>query len=528
MSTIAIRNQIANFFALGILIALIFFMIYAGLNAGLNFDVAYNLLSYRSLFDGNGFLYNYNGQELFFNPTISTGPELYLPVYLLWKLIGKANYDIATMVFIGYYFLFLLFQFRYVTIDSYQRLLGVLLFSVFYFSIQENFYNAYGFIAPLGEAVSIFFIFFGIFFLHQKRYYMAAFLFGLALDIKSNVFIGLLPTLAIFWISFIVKRIRNDQPYSERFLSLPIPGLLIKSSYVLLWFILLFGPYLTSNTIIPAITLEGQQLATWKEAKIQRTNFMLSNGFGQWLVFKTAPSMHDTLIQYSLAVSKKVIVLKTFTGSKVVAVILFFGSLIILSIVWRKHFVFWLILYYFFTTLWWISSPLDGWHRYYYSGELAWMLAVTAAAPATILQRDGFIAKLCIAALVIIAISRMAPEKIFQAIDMQREARQQLKSMAQTLEDKPGAIIFTYGWFQCPQLMLLTGKWFFDYQDNKTRNEIPRASPDAFFLVCPETNIVAKKVDPIISKLQLTSQQGPYRLFTMTSTQQDTPHSSGR
>jgi len=156
------------------------------------------------------------------------------------------------------------------------------------------------------------------------------------------------------------------------------------------------------------------------------------------------------------------------------------------------------------------------------------MLAVTAAAPATILQRDGFIAKLCIAALVIIAISRMAPEKIFQAIDMQREARQQLKSMAQTLEGKPGAIIFTYGWFQCPQLMLLTGKWFFDYQDNKTRNEIPRASPDAFFLVCPETNIVAKKVDPIISKLQLTSQQGPYRLFTMTSTQQDTPHSSGR
>lgn len=156
------------------------------------------------------------------------------------------------------------------------------------------------------------------------------------------------------------------------------------------------------------------------------------------------------------------------------------------------------------------------------------MLAVTAAGPATISQRDGFIAKLSIVALVIISIFRIAPEKIFQAIDMQREARQQLKSMARTLEEEPSTIIFTYGWFQCPQLMLLTGKWFFDYQDEKTRHEILKTSPDAFFLVCPETDIVAKEVDPITTKLQLTSQQGPYRLFVMTCAQQDMSHSNGR
>lgn len=307
MSKLISLNQITNFIAIGILIALLSFMIYASFNAGLNFDVAYNLLSYRSLFDGNGFLYDYNNQKLFFDPTISTGPELYFPAYLLWKLTGKVNYDIATWIFIGYYLLFLLFLFGYVNITPNQRLLGILFFSVFYYSIQENFYNAYGFISPLGETVSVFFIFFGIFFLHRERYYMAAFLFGLALDIKSNVLVGLLPTLTIFWISFAVTAIRSvNLGYPSRIISFSIIySILIKCIHVLLWLILFIGPYITSNKIIPTLTLEGQQLATWRGAKIQRTNFMLSNGFGQWMVFKTAPDIHQALNQYSSAVSKK-------------------------------------------------------------------------------------------------------------------------------------------------------------------------------------------------------------------------------
>ncbi len=84
-----------------IAVCLIIFLIFLGTKSDLGFDPSCMLLSYQNLFEGKGFVYDYDGKYMPFDPAISTGPELYLPVFIIWKIIGHTDYYVSVYIVIA-------------------------------------------------------------------------------------------------------------------------------------------------------------------------------------------------------------------------------------------------------------------------------------------------------------------------------------------------------------------------------------------------------------------------------------------
>jgi hypothetical protein len=478
------------------------FLVLLANRASVNFDAAYNLLSYQNLFEGKGFIYDYDGKYMPFDPVISTGPELYLPVFAVWKIIGHTDYFVSVYVVVAYYAIFLGFLIFYTQKDSNTKTLSVLTFA-FLFLCNRKIFDNYFPVIPLGEIIAPFFIFAGVYFLGKKKY-MSGFAFlGLAIDVKTNTVIAVIPTLICFLLfEVVIPKIkeRNIKELFKTTLSFALLSLLV------------FVPYLVYSKIIPSMVLTHKEKRIVKKAQKDRARFMKERGFGQIIALKENPDKEGMMF-FFIRVKQKVKTLQSWFRGSALLLGMFVSLLIALTFYAyrQKHFSFYLFLCSVFVALWWLLGAYDDWYRYFFPAELLFSFGIIALVPALLQQKNRAVL-LCIGIAVIML---FAPQFSLSSIENNFDESDRnnfifMKTYIRTIDEKN---IFTYGWFQCPQLMLLANKRFQDFTNKESLVRAKKDGRELFLLTTAENAFIEEEMKGLIKDCDLIQEYWDNKLY---------------
>ncbi len=496
------RRRIDIALAATLLAGFLAYLVLVGFRTGVNFDAAYNLLSYQSLFEGKGFQYTYNGKSIPFDPTISTGPELYLPTFLLWVLTGHTSYFAATCVLILYYGVFLAALLFWALKDSNYKTPAILVFLLM-FLCNKNLLETQLFIIPVGEPVAVFLLFAGIYCLHKKALFPGFLLMGFALDTKTNLLVGLLPMLAIFtFIEYVLPVLKGEKKFAAA---------LVSWVKIALIGIVMFVPYLTYTKIAPAVALEKEQKLALQESQQYRSGFMLQRGFGQLLDLKQNLNWDGVKI-LGRQVSQKFTVLQSFFADSLVLLILFvcsFPYLLYLSFR-RRHYSLYLFVFSIFFLSWWVLGGMDAWYRYFLVAELAYVLGIASLAPT--LMTDGKIAASVVLGLIVaLYVPQFSPAAIRANFDDTEKMGQ--IAMRDEMVGIDERRIFALGWFQAPQMMFLTNKRFQDYLDTEKLRRAKEDFGSLFFITSGENNLIREDTEKVTRNFELLKSHSNNRLY---------------
>lgn len=471
----------------------ILFLGYAGHNQSLCFDACYNLISYQNVFLGKGFGYNYNGQWFPFDPVISTGPELYLPTLFIWFLTGSSSYWSAIYVLVFYYVIFCLFLFFYVLKDTRTKFFACLLLFFVFFCRLEFFRNDAAFITPIGEPLSVFFIFSGIYLLLKKKTRILAFLLiGLGLDTKTNTVIGILPVLAaIYFVEFFYPSILKKD-YKQ----------ILKDSFsFVIGAILVLGPMFAYTTIAPNLFLNDKDKAIWEKSVKDRKAFMLERGFGHIVESIRKDDLQSAAVTYAGIFKSKIIQSKSFFhNSYTITTLYFVLFLALLYFSFRhKHFSSYIFLFSFFVYIWWFFGAGDAWYRYLSVADFMVLYGIVSLAPLFYerMQTPGVIT------MGVLSLFVFLPQFSFESVyrHMGNTFKADSLKMADKISDINEKQIFTYGWFQAPSFMILTEKRFQDFIDTNKLSSAISEFDEVFFLSTVENTMIAeemKMLEPIL------------------------------
>ena len=484
-------------------ISFIVFLGFLGTNASLSFDASYNLLSYQNLFNGKGFIYDYDGRRMPFDPGITTGPELYLPVFLIWKIIGHTDYHISVYVVIAYYALFLGFLIFYALKPSKTKTISILGFILLFLCTRPIFEN-YLAVMPLGEIPACFLIFSGIYLLNKKKLVAGFMLLGLALDLKFNTVVALIPTAAIFiLLEFITPKLRekNVKEAYKIALKLTILSLLI------------FVPYVVHTRIIPSIVLNHDENKILKTAQKERFRYEKNRAFGQIRDLKKNFNKEGfrRFVSHS---REKFSALKSWHGESWLLLALFGFLLIYLTLFsyYEKHFSFYLFIFSLIVAVWWLLAPIDIWYRYFLPAQFMFLLGIVSLIQ-VLIEKKKRVASICISFAVIML---FVPQFSFSAVkkNLNGTDKENLMMMKDYIQGIDEQNIFAYGWFQCPQLMLLTNKRFQDYTDTEKVFEAKREGREIFFLTTVESiHHIKDEMEAVTRDFELIKAFGYNRLY---------------
>lgn len=477
------------------------FLLVLSTRQGLDFDASYNMLSYQNLFDGKGFTYTYNGAKIFFDPVISTGPELYGPAYLLWLLMGKTDYFVATYVLIGYYAVFFLFLIHYVFKKTSLKAAAVFS-TILLLLCTSQLFREFVLLNPKGEPVAAILSFMGLYLLKERRHpLLASLILGLALDVKPNIIVALVPSAAIlFLLEFVLPALRRRSWAAAA----------KKSVFAAFCFLVILTPNLVSSKLVPYLTLEPEQFQSVREQRQMRSETMIEKGFGQILLL--APGGKETnLVRFKTLLAEKLAALKTsFAGSTLLSLCFLLFLPIFTVIAFRHdHFSFYLLLYAIFFFFWWLLCPIDSWYRYFSIVDFMTIFALVSLLPVMVGSRQttsSLVWGVLVAVLFLPRFSFAAIEKHFT---FAHENRQSLMRMAGEIDSLDEEQIFTYGWFQAPQLMFLTHKRFYDFRD-KEKMALARLKYDTlYFLATIENTLIRDQMDELYNnKLEVVYADG--------------------
>lgn len=497
------------------LILLSFFVLFLGYAAwsqSFCFDASYNLISYQNLFLGKGFGYDYNGQWIPFDPVISTGPELYLPALFLWFLTGTASYWTAIYVLVFYYVLFFVFLFFFILGKSRVKLFAFSMFLPAFFCRQQFFLGDAAFIAPIGEPLSVFFIFSGIYLLIGKKSRILSFiLIGLGLDTKTNTVIGILPVLAVIYFAEFLYPAFSGKDHKRIFRD----GLTF-----LVGAFLVLSPMLLYTKIAPALFLDGNDKKIWENSVKERKQFMLERGFGhiaETLNTLKKADLKSAALTYSGIFKSKIIQSKSFfCGSFLLTGLyfIFFGGLTCLAFR-HKHFSLYIFLFAFFIYSWWFFGAGDAWYRYWVVADFMVLYGFVSLAPVFYEKMK----KSWIIAWGLLFMSVFLPQFSSESIvrHLGNTSREDCLKMSAKISDIDESRIFTYGWFQAPYFMILTGKRFNDFQDSSKLASAISKSDDVYFLTTIENTLIADEMKLLEPALGVVAEYGFNRLYKITS-----------
>jgi hypothetical protein len=486
-----------------IVVGFIVFLIFLGTKSDLGFDSCYNLLSYQNLFEGKGFVYDYDGKYMPFDPAISTGPELYLPVFIIWKIIGHTDYYVSVYVVIAYYAAFLGFLLFYVLKTSETKTVSILAFISLFFLNKKLFEN-YLIVVPLGEIISCFYVFAGIYLLSKRKLLIGFILLGLAFDVKYNIMVALVPTIIIFlFLEFIIPKIKekNLKETSKFALKLTMISFII------------FIPSLTYFKIIPETVLNPQEKTILHAAQKDKFHYVKDRAFGQIKALEKNPN-REGFNQFISQTREKFITLKSWFNQSYLLLALFGILLIALTVFsyYQKHFSFYLFIFSVFIATWWLFCPVDAWYRYFSTAEWAFSFGIVALIP-ILIKKKNRVASVCISLAVLIL---FVPQFSFTAIknNFDGTAKENLMLMKNYIQDIDEQNIFTYGWFQCPQLMLLTNKRFQDFENEEKLLKAKREGREIFFLTTKENiHWINDEMKEITKNFELVKAYEPNRLY---------------
>ncbi len=487
-----------------LIVALIFISIVVillgviGFRSPINFDSAYNLLSYQSLFNGDGFRYHYDAHDVYFDPTISTGPELYFPVYVVWKILGKANYELAVLVFL-LYIIALLFLIFFIILRNFQYKSLAILFFVSFIITNQNIINDHILWNPLGELVSIFFIVSGFYLLSKQKYIIGPLLLGFALDVKTNIIVALVPTIFIYYIVEYYIPLLKQKKY-------------IKIAKISFSALLVFVPFIFYKKILPFITLNSQQYSNLVIERQNRMNLMLNRGFGQLIDLKNELNSTGVEVFLQIVKNKINILMQFFHINNYFLLILFFGVLFYLLIISYKNKLlsFYLFLFSMFIAFWWIFATIDPWYRYFVIADILVIIGIILMFPFFLKQynnRKRFFIVFLFSFIIFLFVGRFSYSSIQNVLN--DKTKYDMIKMVNYIDDNNinEDDIFTYGWFQAPQIMFLTNKRFNSLLSDKENKD------GKYYLETIENTIVKNEVEPLENKFLLIYKAGYNKLF---------------
>ena len=492
------NKKIDTIGALILLLVTIISIGFIGFKSPINFDSAYNLLAYQSLFNGEGFKYNYGTHNVYFDPTISTGPELYFPTYILWEIIGQTNYEMAVVVFM-LYVIALLFLIFFVILRDFKYKSYAVLFFIFFIVTNSNIINDHAFWNPLGEIVSTFFIVSGFYLLCKQKYIIGPLLLGFALDVKTNIIVALVPTVFIFYVIEYYIPFLKQAEY-KKIIKVSIAGLLM------------FIPFIFYNKILPFIFLNDQQYNSLAIEKQNRFLHVLDRGFGQFIKLKNEFDFAGIQV-FLQSTNDKITILMQFlhTGSYIIF-ILFFVLLIYLSVVSYKNklFSFYLFLFSGFILLWWLLATVDPWYRYFAIVDILFVIGFILMFPFFLDEYNNG-KKLTVIVIflfvVFVSVGRFSYISIQSVLN--DKSKYDMIKMVNYINDNniDSNEIYTYGWFQAPQIMLLLNKRFNDLLIDEEEKD------NKYYLETVENTIIKDEVKVLEDKFLLIYESGYNKLF---------------
>lgn len=487
-------------------VSLVFFFIIFFLMVGLKiypiFDASYNMLPYQNLFNGGNFSYVYDGNEVPFNPVVSTGPELYVPTFILWKIIGHVDYYSSVYVLALYYFLFLFFLIFVVLKKTTLKTISVLIFIILFLLNDSIAFILHPFI-PLGEVPSAFFLFIGAFLLYKKRIFWSALLFGIALDIKGNIIAGLLPALIVYvFLFFIYPNLRRAYWHK------------IPKIKIILFFLIIFLPQIFFTRIVPLITLSKQENSTYLTTKKSRTEMQNNRALGQINILKNKPNINGVL-DFVNETRNKILIAKSFYKDSYILLFIFlFLNIFLLFYSYKQqNFSFVLFLSSVFIICWWIFGTIDPWDRYFFLPKFIFLTGIVGIFPKLIKNSIKPKFFITIILICILYFSQFSPALIKDLLTND-SSKNDFLAMKNEILNINETHIFTYGWFQAPQLMLLSGKHFYNYITNQDKiNMYKERGENVYFLQTVENAIIQSEMDQLSDKLILIKSYGTNKLF---------------
>jgi len=469
-----------------------------------NFDAAYNMLAYQSLYDGNGFVYTYSGESIPFDPVISTGPELYLSAFVLWKIFGEADYVYAAYALGLYFVLFLLF-FRTCVVP--QRRYGWLLlfFCLFLLICKSSFFEGSFLVTPLGEPLAAFLVFAGLYLLYHHMPFPGFLLLGFALNTKTNIIVALLPSAGLLvWNQYVLPLLKKKQ-YRRA---------VGRAGVMLLLSILMFVPNLAYTRIVPALVLDREEHSLLREHQSGRSQHMIKYGFGQMLPVFSNPGGESIPRFYSDCVNKLKVMRNHFGGSALLMV-LFFGSLVLFTLqaLMLKSFLFYVFSFSGCVTIWWVLFPSAGFYRYYAIADLLYLFGGVGLIGVLFTQRRTIKAAIAFAVLLAVFVPQFSFEAIQKRLD-DTELRE-WHAMKHEIMDIDERRIFGLGWFQAPELMMMTHKRFQNYYDVENREKARAEFGSVYVLATRAAQIFSDLTDADYAGMYLTADHGVARLYEL-------------
>ena len=493
-------NKTLHILTISLFLGFISFLFFASSRAGLNFDSSYNLLSYQSLFNGTGFVYEYDGKKIPFDPVISTGPELYLPAFFIWKLTGQTSYQAAVLVAVAYFITFMSFFLFGILKDGSQRFIALFTFLFWFFSNGKLFgISSNLFVDPLGEAAAACLVFAGFYLLSTKNIFLGFLLLGLALDTKPNIIIALIPTVAIFVLQNMFLPEWKRKKYAA-FFQVGIKVIPLS--------LLILLPYLMYSKIVPQLVLNNHDKKVWQEASIERNAFMRNLGFGHAIDLLKNPTMNGIYL-FLEKLQHKLERLQSYFGNSYFLVALFGFLLVSLLIFSRGHFSFYIFIFSAFSILWWLFMPRTTWYRYFFISEFITILGMGTVLSSFIAKRRIAVLILLLTVLAAFSLPRFSIDWLKQSLN--GEEKENLTLMKGKIEQIDEKKIFTFGFLQCPQLMFLTNKRFQDFF-NKNKLEAARKD-EAYFLSTYDNILVKKEMNSLTKDFDLVASYGYNRLY---------------
>lgn len=486
------------------IVAFVAFLIYAGSRQNMNFDASYNLLSYQSLFDGNGFVYTYSGKSIPFDPVISTGPELYLPAFLVWKILGHTGYSVAAYVLVFYYAAFLFF-FRSSVLPKHTFRFAAVLLCICLFMCKQSFFQWRLYVTPLGEPIAAFLVFTGLFLLHRKRYFAGFLTLGFALDVKTNIVVPLIPTVALFLFR------EHLLPVLKRGVPLPSRGRLATMVFC---FGLMFLPNVLYTKVVPALTLDPPELTALRSAQAARSRHMLNNGFARVLPLIKKPT-EKNLTRFWSEIPAKWQYMQHFYGKNI-----FLTGLFCLLLVWftlialkRNSFLFYVFIFSAIVIVWWLTCPYATFYRYFVIAEFLFLFASVTLTAQLIDGNHRRTAGAALAALLLLYLPQFSIEPIRKSLD--NTELQQLHAMKNELRGIDERQIFTPGWFQAPELMLLTHKRFQNFYDSDVLAASKKLFPRLYLLATRPAMLYSEFFGRHDARATLLVDHGAVRLYAL-------------
>ena len=245
----SITNRFTNISAIVIILIIFTIAVFFSFNGYVEFDEGVNLQVPQNIYAHHIYSTNYNGGRTF-DPIISTGPTVLLPVAVSYFIANSTSVELGRLV-MAFYVLLMLLGAWFLSRALYGNLAGLLITILLgCIPLLANFG-----IAVLGEIPAVFYCWIGILFLYHKKMNLAGLFIGLAILTKFIFLIAgiaLCGTLILFWF---VNKVR--QSHQKNFLAFVLMPMVMIALPNVIWELLKFITLGPANYLINLNDLIG-------------------------------------------------------------------------------------------------------------------------------------------------------------------------------------------------------------------------------------------------------------------------------